>query len=221
MGKYFSLLAFSLLIIRLVFSQQEFITQPETQEIFENQPLQIKIDVSPDYEIQSAFLYYRTFGKLELSVIEMNIQGNTISATIPQDYVLFPYVEYYIKVLTTRGVVLNFPYQASETGNYFRVNVKKREQVDEQIIILSPTEDEPITKDEFFLAISLLRTSSNVKREYTRLWLNEDEITPLVLFSQDLILLPQSRYKNLKTGLNSLKIVLYDSSGKQIGRAHV
>ncbi len=216
MGKYFSLLAFSLLIIRLVFSQQEFITQPETQEIFENQPLQIKIDVSPDYEIQSAFLYYRTFGKLELSVIEMNIQGNTISATIPQDYVLFPYVEYYIKVLTTRGVVLNFPYQASETGNYLELMLKKREQVDEQIIILSPTEDEPITKDEFFLAISLLRTSSNVKREYTRLWLNEDEITPLVLFSQDLILLPQSRYKNLKTGLNSLKIVLYDSSGKPL-----
>lgn len=200
----------------MAFAQQEFVSQPEIQEIFENQPLQIKIDVSPDYEIQQAFLYYRTFGKLELSVIEMNIQGNTISATIPQDYVLFPYVEYYIKVLTTKGVVLNFPFQAPETGNYFRVNVRKREQINEQIIVLSPTDEEPITKNEFFLAISLLRTSSNVRREYTRLWLNDDEITSLVLFSQDLIVLPQGNYKNLKSGLNSLKIVLYDSVGKPL-----
>ncbi|MFN4110974.1 MAG: hypothetical protein ACK4G1_01765, partial [Ignavibacteria bacterium] len=188
-------------------------SQPETQEIFENQPLQVRIDVSSEYEIQQAFLYYRTFSKIELSVIEMNIQGNTLSATIPPDYVVFPYVEYYIKVLTTKGVVLNYPYRASEAGNYFRVNVKKKEQVDEQVIVLSPTNEEPTTKNEFFLAVSLLRTSPNVKKEFTRIWLNEDEITSLLLFSQDLIILSQGRYKNLRTGLNTLKIVLYDSAG--------
>lgn len=215
-GKYFLILFIFIINIQSVLSQQEFLNQPETLEIFENQPLQIRIDVSADHEIQQAFLYYRTFSKMELSVIEMNIQGNTVSATIPPDYVVFPYVEYYIKVLTTKGVVLNYPYRASETGNYFRVNVKKKEQIDEQVIVLSPTNEEPTTKDEFFLAISLLRTSPNVKKDFTRIWLNDDEITSLVLFSQDLIILSQGRYKNLRTGLNTLKVVLYDTTGKPL-----
>lgn len=216
MGKYLHCLMLFFILVDFIFSQQEFLNQPETLEISENQPLRVSFDVSSDYEIQQAFLYYRTFSKMELSVIEMNIQGNNISATIPPDYVVFPYVEYFIKVLTTKGVVLNYPYRASEAGNYFRVNVKKREQVDEQVIILSPTDEEPTTKDEFFLAISLLRTSSNVKKDFTRIWLNDDEITSLVLFSQDMIILSQGRYKNLRTGLNTLKVVLYDTAGKPL-----
>ncbi len=198
------------------YSQQEFIPQNEIQEIYENQPLQIQLNVIENFEIQQAFLYYRTFGRMEFSVIEMNIQGSIISATIPKDYVVFPYIEYYIKVLTTKGIVLNYPRNASETGNYFRVNVKKLESIDEQIIILSPSKDEPISQNDFFLAISLLRTSSRVKKEFTRIWINEKEVTPFLLISQDLILLPQGSIKNLKLGLNNFKVILYDSTGKPL-----
>ena len=199
-----------------LFAQQEFINLEEQQEVFENQPIKIKIDLVENVDVQQAFLYYRTFGRVELSVIDMNIQGRTISATIPPDYVVFPYVEYYIKVLTTKGEVLNYPYRASESGNFYRVNVKKKEQIDETVIILSPDPEEPVTRDEFFLAISLLRVSPKVKKEFTRIWINEDEITPLLSFNNDLIFLPQGRYKNLITGNNNLKIVLYDSTGKPL-----
>lgn len=199
-----------------LFAQQEFLNLEEQQEVFENQPIRIKLDLVENVEIQQAFLYYRTFGRIELSVIEMNIQGNTISATIPSDYVVFPYVEYYIKVLTTKGEVLNYPFRASEAGNLYRVNVKKREQIDEKVIILSPDVEEPMTKDEFFLAVSLLRVSPKVKKEFTRIWINEDEVTPLLSFTYDLIYLPQGIYKNLIAGNNNLKIVLYDSSGKPL-----
>lgn len=216
MDKKILFVLFTILIFQKILAQQEFITDPETQEIYENQPLLVRIDVSSEFDIQQAFLYYRTFGKLELSVVEMNIQGNTITAVIPADYVTFPYVEYYIKVMTTRGQVLNFPFRAAETGNYYRVNVKKREEIDEKIIILNPDLQEPITKGDFFLAISLLRTSQKVKKEYTRIWLNDVEITALLVFNQDLILLPQDKYQNLQVGLNNLKIVLYDSIGKPL-----
>ena len=199
-----------------LFAQQEFINLEEQQEVFENQPIKIKLDLVENVDVQQAFLYYRTFGRVELSVIDMNIQGHTISATIPPDYVVFPYVEYYIKVLTTKGEVLNYPYRASESGNFYRVNVKKKEQIDETVIILSPDPEEPVTRDEFFLAISLLRVSPKVKKEFTRIWINEDEITPLLSFNNDLIFLQQGRYKNLITGNNNLKIVLYDSTGKPL-----
>lgn len=216
MGKFTQILIVLFLIIQNLFAQQEFLIQPGVEEIFENQPLQVRVDVSPEYEIQQAFLYYRTFGKLDLSVVDMSIQGNTISAVIPSDYVTFPYVEYYIKVLTTRGQVLNFPYRASETGNFYRVNVKKSESKYEKLIILSPQADEPITKDDFFLAISLLKVSDKVRKEYTRIWINSDEVTSLLIFNQDLIVLPQGAYKNLQTGLNNLRIVLYDTTGKPL-----
>ncbi len=168
---------FNLFLVASIFPQQEFINLEEQREVFENQPVQIKLDVVENVEIQQAFLYYRTFGRVELSVIEMNIQGHTLTATIPPDYVVFPHIEYYIKVLTTKGNVLSYPYKASETGNFYRINVKKREQTDETIIILSPDSEEPITKDEFFLAISLLRVSPKVRKEYTRIWINNDEVT--------------------------------------------
>jgi len=199
-----------------LFAQQEFVNLEEQQEVFENQPIKIKLDLFENVDVQQAFLYYRTFGRVELSVIDMNIQGHTISATIPPDYVVFPYVEYYIKVLTTKGEVLNYPYRASESGNFYRVNVKKKEQINETVIILSPDPEEPVTRDKFFLAISLLRVSPKVKKEFTRIWINEDEITPLLSFNNDLIYLPQGRYKNLITGNNNLKIVLYDSTGKPL-----
>jgi len=212
--KAFVPIFFSMLLSLL--AQQEFVNLEEQQEVFENQPIKIKLDLVENVDVQQAFLYYRTFGRVELSVIDMNIQGHTISATIPPDYVVFPYVEYYIKVLTTKGEVLNYPYRASETGNFYRVNVKKKEQINETVIILSPDPEEPVTRDKFFLAISLLRVSPKVKKEFTRIWINEDEITPLLSFNNDLIFLPQGRYKNLITGNNNLKIVLYDSTGKPL-----
>jgi len=212
--KAFVPIFFSMLLS--LFAQQEFVNLEEQQEVFENQPIKIKLDLFENVDVQQAFLYYRTFGRVELSVIDMNIQGHTISATIPPDYVVFPYVEYYIKVLTTKGEVLNYPYRASESGNFYRVNVKKKEQINETVIILSPDPEEPVTRDKFFLAISLLRVSPKVKKEFTRIWINEDEITPLLSFNNDLIYLPQGRYKNLITGNNNLKIVLYDSTGKPL-----
>ncbi|MCR4416405.1 MAG: hypothetical protein NUV92_01480 [Ignavibacteria bacterium] len=199
-----------------LFAQQEFLNLNEQQEVFENQPIKISFEVVDNVEIQQAFLYYRTFGRVEVSVVEMNIQGRSISAIIPPDYVVFPYVEYYIKVLTTTGNVLSYPYRAVETGNFYRINVKKKEQTDETIILLSPDPEEPTTKNDFFLAISLLRVSPKVKKEFTRIWINNDEITSLLSFNYDLIYLPQGFYKNLIVGNNNLKIVLYDSSGKPL-----
>lgn len=209
------ILFFNILFFSFLFSQQEFTTQPEISEVYENQAVTIKLDVSQEYEVQQAFLYYRTFGKVELSVIDMNIQGNTISATIPPDYVVFPYIEYYIKILTTNGTVITYPFRG-EAGNFVRINVKKKEQINEQIIILSPTSDEPITRNEFFLAVSLLRVSPKVQRQFTRIWLNDDEVTSLLVIDGDLIVLPQGSYKNLLTGLNNVKIVLYDSTNKPL-----
>ena len=199
-----------------LFAQQEFINLEEQKEIFENQPISIKLDIVNNVEVQQAFLYYRTFGRAELSVIEMNIQGRTISATISPDYVIFPYVEYYIKVLTTKGEVLNYPHKASELGNFYRINVKKKDQLDEQVIILSPDQEAPVIKDDFFLAISLLRVSPKVKKEFTRIWINDDEITSLLSFNYDLIFLPQGLYKNLMIGNNNIKVVLYDAEGKPL-----
>lgn len=212
---YKFILTFALFIFSsTLHSQQEFIATEEILEVYENQPIRIKLDIIQDYEIQQAFLFYKTFGRTEFSVVDMNIQGNTISATIPSDYVLFPYVEYYIKVLTTKGVVLNYPFNVGKIGNYYRVNVKKKEEEDEKIIILSPGAEEPVIKEEFFLAISLLRTSKKVKKEFTRVWINDDEVTPLLNFNYDLIFLSPGVFKKLITGLNNIKIVLYDVGGR-------
>ncbi len=197
-----------------LFSQEEAFIKKQVQEIYENQPLTINLELIEHKEIQQAFLFYRTFGKSEFSVLEMRIQGNNISATIPSDYVLFPYIEYYIKILTIDGNVLNFPSMGLETGNFYKIDVMKRVKSDEKVIVLYPEFDEPISSDEFFLALSLLRTSSLVKKEYTRLWINEDEVTSLLSISGDLIVIPQNRYKKLIDGQNTLKVILYDTLGK-------
>ncbi|MEK9137446.1 MAG: hypothetical protein AAB393_10020, partial [Bacteroidota bacterium] len=59
-------------------------------------PLTIRVTLQQGETIERVFLVYRAFGSSDYNRLEMDIVGNTATATIQPKDVLPPFVEYYV-----------------------------------------------------------------------------------------------------------------------------
>lgn len=203
----------------LVFGQDTYISHQQPTNIFEYKNVELHFDILQPIDLKQVFLFYRNSSSLEFVILELNFQGSTIFGTIPSRDVLSPYIDYYLKIITSDGRVINYPSNATQTGNYLRIFVSKSEQqmlYEEKVILLNPASDESVGIDQFFVAFSLLKVSDNVQKNFTRVWINNKDITRLLKFDGDLIYTLPGTYKNLKSGANILKILLFDSNKNPI-----
>lgn len=207
---------FYLFLVSSLFAQRDLFQGIAYDSVYENKDLTINLDLIETTNIIQSYLFYRSFGKQTFSAVEMNNMGNRIVGTIPETYVTFPYIEYYIKLISSDGKEVLLPDGAPTQSNLYRINVKREETSDEEIIILSPDVNEPITIEEFFLAISFLRVSDKVKRELTKIFINEHDVSSYLLITTDIGIIPQGKVKNIFPGKNLLKVILYNNEGKPI-----
>lgn len=209
--------SFVLLLISfcLLYGQDEYISHQQPSGVFEYQNVELRFDIIKPIDIKQVLLFYRSSANLDFIILELNQQGSAIWGTIPSRDILSPYVEYYLKIITSDGRVINYPSNATQTGNYLRIFVSKSEQqtfYEEKVILLNPVSNEPVEIDQFFVAFSLLKVSNNVQKNFTRVWINNEDITSLLKFDDDLIYTLPGAYKNLKPGSNIIKILLFDTN---------
>ncbi len=197
----------------LMYGQDGYISHQQPANVFEYQNIELRFGIIQPIDIKQVLLFYRSSASLEFIPLELNFQGSTIFGTIPSRDVLSPYIEYFLKIITSDGRVINYPSNVTRTGNYVRIFVIKSEQqtlYEEKVILLNPVSNEPVEIDQFFVAFSLLKVSDKVQKNFTRIWINNEEITRLLKFDGDLIYTLSGSYKNLKSGSNTLKILLFD-----------
>lgn len=207
---------FYLFLVSSLFAQRDLFQGMAYDSVYENKDLTINLDLIETTNIIESYLFYRSFGEQTFRAVEMNNMGNRIVGTIPGTYVTFPYIEYYIKLISSDGKEVLLPEGAPTQSNLYRINVQREETSDEEIIILSPDVNEPITIEEFFLAISFLRVSDKVKRELTKIFINEHDVSSYLLITTDIGIIPQGKVKNIFPGKNLLKVILYNKEGKPI-----
>lgn len=216
---YFSIVCFVFLMNQVGFAQFDnfnFSTNPS--DVYENSPFTLSIELLHGEQVEQAILFYRLFGTSEFLPVDMIIQGNRLSSQFEAKNVIPPSIECYIKTINVSGIENIYPSLALETKNFIRIDVRKKVEQSAEIIILNPTKDDVMTKDEFFLAFSILRAADKVDINKTKVFINDNDFSSLLQKSDDLLFIPQNSFNELNLGTNSLKILLFDNDGKIVNQ---
>jgi len=181
--------------------------------VSQNQPLPIRVDFTPSGNIERVLLKFRAFGESEYRQQEMLPAGNSASATIAAQYILPPYIEYYVQVRLSNGRSETYPIENAETTP-LKATVKPLDAKSLEVRILSPELGETVATEDLVIAVSLFYASNNVNRKATKLFLNGVDITAQAVFSDDVILYSPANFpRPLSFGVQFLRIELYDNKG--------
>ncbi|MCX6132489.1 MAG: hypothetical protein NTU47_01635 [Ignavibacteriales bacterium] len=181
--------------------------------VSQNQPLPISVEFTPSGSVERVMLRYRGFGESEYRQQEMLLAGNSASLTIAGQYVLPPYVEYYIIVQMSGGRMETYPIENAESTP-LKATVKPVDAKELEVRLLSPEQGETVASEDLVIAVSLYYASENVDRKATKVFLNGIDVTPQALFSDDVILYSPANFpRPLSLGVQFLRVDLYDTKG--------
>ncbi|MBI3586709.1 MAG: hypothetical protein HY088_06235 [Ignavibacteriales bacterium] len=181
--------------------------------VSQNQPLPVSIEYTPTANVQRVLFKYRSFGETEFKQQEMLVAGNSASVTLGAQYVVPPYIEYYIEVQMDGDKKETYPLENPEM-NPLKATIKPIDPKNLEVRILSPEAGEMVSSEDLVIAVSLFYASDAVNRKATKLFLNGVDVTSSAIFSDDVFLYsPKNFPRTLTLGLQLLKIELYDTSG--------
>ena len=179
----------------------------------ENETLTIEARFQPSSSVTKAVIGYRSFGQNEFTYSDMIVQGSSAFFTIPAAEVLPPNIEYFMKFSMTTGAEETYPEEFLKSSTPIQIQVQGVSGKDKEVLVMSPEKGEKILPEEFFISISLLRASDIVNKSTTKIYLDNKDITNLALFADDIIIIsPENFQIQLKDGLHSLSVELYDTT---------
>lgn len=181
--------------------------------VSQNQPLPVSVEFTPSAGVDRVMLRYRAFGESEYKQQEMLLAGNTASLTIGAQYVLPPYIEYYILVDLAGGKTETFPIENAES-NPLKATIKPVDPKSLEVRVLSPEQGETVASEDLVIAVSMYYASDNVDRKATKIFLNGTDVTKQALFSDDVLLYSPANFPGqLGLGVQFMRIELYDTQG--------
>ena len=181
--------------------------------VSQNQPLPISVEFTPSGNVERVYFKYRGFGESEYRQQEMLLAGNSATITIAAQYILPPYLEYYIQVTLSNGRSETFPIENAESTP-LKATVKPVDPKSLEVRLLSPEQGETVANEDLVVAVSLFYASDNVNKNGTKLFLNGVDVTAQAIFSDDVILYSPATFpRPLTLGVQFLRVDLYDKSG--------
>ena len=181
--------------------------------VSQNQPLPISAEFTPSGNVDRVTCGIAGSVKANTRQQEMLLAGNSATATIGPQYVLPPYIEYYVQVWLSTGRTETYPIENAETTP-LRATVKPVDPKSLEVRLLSPEQGETVANEDLVVAVSLFYASDNVNKSATKLFLNGVDVTAQAVFSDDVILYSPATFpRPLGLGVQFLRIELYDKSG--------
>ena len=119
------------------FDNFNFSTSPT--EVYENKTFTLTVELIQGEQAEQAVLFYRLFGTSEFLPIDMMIQGNKLISQFEAQNVIAPSIECYVRTVDKSGTENIFPARALETMNFIRIDVRKKNETDSDIITVSYT----------------------------------------------------------------------------------
>ncbi|MBS3943940.1 MAG: hypothetical protein KGZ42_00445, partial [Melioribacter sp.] len=177
-------------------------------------PVNVSATLFSTENISGINLFFKKFGESEYRNIEMLIAGNTASAQIDAEYVLPPYIDYYLLITLKNGNTQTYPVGIEQGISPLQIAVSGASEKDKEIIILSPTDGEILSRDNLLISISFFKAPDNVDIKKTKIFLNNEDITGLALFTNELIVISGESFEGkLPGGSRLLKVEVYDKDG--------
>lgn len=184
-------------------------------------PLQVTVQLRQAEALEHVYFLYRSFGENTYTRMEMDVAGPTARVTVPARAMVPPFLEYYIVAVAHNGTFDTYPFSDNpspltrapeKTG---RILIRTEEEVDSQVIFLSPEPSAVLLPEDVLISVSLLRADSIVVRRATRILLDGVDITPGALFSDDIIVyVPENMSHHLSQGSHKVSVGLYNRLGK-------
>ena len=183
-------------------------------------PLTLTATLQQVEGVDHVLLFYRPFGETEYRQADMDLTGNTASATLPAGVVLPPFLEYYVVLALHDGSLETYPLGesanplAASPERTMRVTVVDEEAEDMQVVSLSPDRFGVLDPADVVVSISLLRADTTVARRATEILLDGADVTVGCVFSDDLIILvPENLSFVLAPGQHRVTVRLFDRDG--------
>jgi len=189
-------------------------------EAIANAPITIQANLRQGGAIERVYLLYRIFGESRFTPVQMDLSGNTASATLPSRTTIPPFLEYYLVLVDRSGKSETYPLGETPDplsvppAHTLQLPVRTYDETDEQVTFLSPDRGTVLEKDEVLVSISLLRADSTVVKRATQLFLDGMDVTAAAVFSGDLVVLvPENAGRTLGPGPHRINVRLYDRNG--------
>lgn len=220
-NNFYSFLAFIFIVVLFPCAASLGQISKSISSISNTPPLQ-NTDVTFNIEIFQAntvsriSFFYKSFGESAFKSREVILSGVRATVTIPKEEVTPPIVEYYFMIELTDGNIETYPIDYDKTRVPLSLKVETQTtQQESEILLLSPEEGFKGASDELLISISLLRANDNIKKEATKILIDENDVSANALFAGDLInYYPDNFSPKLLAGVHSFKIVLYDTLNK-------
>lgn len=212
---------FTVLWLILIFSVSHLYAQASSyiSSVFigdakEKQPVTISATLISPENISEINLFFKKFGENEYRNIEMLVVGNTASATINAEYVIPPYLDYYLLITLKNGSNQSYPLGIEQGNTPLQIAIAGVSDKDKEIIILSPADGEILSQENLLISISFFKAPDNIDVKRTKVFLNNEDVSNLALVTNELIVISgESFEKALSTGSRLLKVEIYDRDG--------
>ncbi len=143
----------------------------------------------------------------------MLLAGNFATLTLSAQFVLPPYIEYYIQVALAGGTTETYPLRNPEASP-LKATIRPVDPKSLEVRVLSPEQGETVSAEDLVIAVSLFYASDAVNRRATKIFLNGVDVTSQAIFSDDVLLYSPANFpRPLNLGVQFLRIQLFDTKG--------
>jgi hypothetical protein len=216
MKKFFSTFFLALIFSTSLLQAQasNYISAVRIGDAKEKTPVTVSVDLIAAENLSSINLFFKKFGENEYRNLEMMIAGNTASVSIPDEYIIPPYLDYYILIYLKNGLTESYPVGIEQGITPLQIAISGISEKDKEILILSPQDGEMLSQENMLISISFFKAPDNIEINKTRIYLNNEDVSSRVLIAGDLIILSGENFdESLSTGSKLLKIEVYDKQG--------
>lgn len=215
LSRLFSLFAVTALCVTSTIAQIiPIVSNVSTGQAAENTPMLVTVDLTQNAGVTQVLFVYRQFGESEFRELEMALKGRSASITLPADVIRAPYIEYYVRVNMVGGRVETYPIQNPDV-NPLKIAVKEPDPRDREVRLISPEPGSTIAIEDLGIVVSFFYASPEVSPKATKLFLDGIDVSSQAVLSEDLLIYaPQNFDQPLSKGQHSIKIELYDTTGK-------
>ncbi|MDQ7815463.1 MAG: hypothetical protein RDU14_00385 [Melioribacteraceae bacterium] len=180
----------------------------------ERTPVTVSADLMAAENLSSISIFFKKFGENEYRNLEMMIAGNTAAVSIPAEYIIPPYLDYYLLVYLKDGNAETYPLGIEQGRTPLQIPISGVSEKDKEIIILSPLDGEILSQENMLVSISFFKAPDNIDINKTRIYLNNENVSSRVLIAGDLIILSGENFEGtLSSGSRLLKVEIYDKQG--------
>lgn len=213
------LLFVALILTNFIYAQEsKYILNIKTGEAKEKASINFTLDLITAENISNIELAYKFSNQTDFKKIELQINGTIATAPIPAEEVKSPLLEYYFIINLNDGSSETYPVGIANGEPALQLAVKGEEEKNEDIIILSPSENEIVTPKDLLISVSFLKAGEDVDIKKTKIFLNQIEVTQYALIAEDLIVISGENIRNITYGTGQIEIQTYDNQGNLYSR---